>query len=145
MSEITPLVPRGRPSRATPGAAALQCQLEATTAALTEETRRRRAAQHGWAEESRRHEALQAAAEAVLDAARALLRTPAPRPVTPQTHAAATVADRLAAILDDVTTPIAPTASGADHTRAEELARRFTRVRARLTADGSTAADDPSS
>ena len=159
MDEPTPLAYRPRPTRvvADDEAPALQRQLEATRAALAQETRRREIAQAGWGNEALRHEAtraalaeqalrletaqaslvdeqrLRAGAEAaavgVVQAARNVLGV--------RTAAAATPtgpAERLAFVLDVVTAPIPASAD-----QAGEVARRFEAIRAHLTHDSAEA------
>ncbi len=146
--------PPGRPA---PGAgpAALRHRLDALHDALAEETRRRERARAGWGEEVRRHQetraelvtaktarreaeaalaverargaAIAAAAADVARVARGVLApSEAPAPAKPARREPVTA--RLAAVLQVVAAP------GAEPPDAPELARRFERVRAELTA-----------
>jgi membrane protein involved in colicin uptake len=143
-----------RQARATgdAGAVALRTQLDATRAALAEETRRRETAQAAWAQELRGHEATRAAladerrrreaaeagtaaaaargaavaraADAVLQAVRGLMGSGQ----TPATTTGGPVAARLASVLEVLDAP--PVGDPA------ERARRFALVRARLAGEG---------
>lgn len=125
-----------------PGAVAHRGQLAATRDALADQTRRCEAAHAGWADEARAHETTRAAlrvseaaaarlqercaevertAAEVARVARDVLEARTPRSGRPP------VARRLASVLDAV--------DGAPDVDAEELARRFALVRARLSGE----------
>jgi hypothetical protein len=154
MDDPPQMVHRVRQARAAgdAGAVALRTQLDATRAALAEETRRRETAQAAWAEELRGHGATRAAladersfrkaaeaetaveaargaavaraADAVLQAVRGLLGSGQ----SPATVSGEPVAARLASVLDVLGAP--PVGDPA------EGARRFALVRARLAGEG---------